>query len=473
MRMMKYNYNKILFVLLVIVYTILLYISFDFCYFWDNIQQVSKEAHFFFNSNFSIFPTNKLFPEYSLTGYHPPLIGFITALLWKLFGCKLWVSHVFIYIWALLLIYNTKKLVSIFFNEKHIGLVSCILLLEPTILSQFVIASPDIVLFAAFVISLRAILEQKHLLLSIGLFFLFGISMRGVFVGVILLISHLIYIYKKTDSKLYLKNFSAYIPTLLLLSIYYLIYFQRNGWFFTNSSYAEHYQNPTSLIQVLIHLAEFGIRSIENGRFLIWILGMYILFFSFPKFRDNKFHLVTSVFTGIFLLYFLFIFITQMPFSSRYFITSYFLLTIIILIFAFEKLKKKLLAVLLSIIIFLEISGNFWIYPEKIAKSWDTTLAHIPYYSLRKECFEYIDRKRMDYNNISAGFCLYGNRKDIELIELNKTVSNKMNKKYYIYSNISNAEDSIIDELNDKRKWIEIKRFNKTPVFISIYSRIQ
>jgi hypothetical protein len=35
---------------------------------------------------------------------------------------------------------------------------------------------------------------------------------------------------------------------------------------------------------------------------------------------------------------------------------------------------------------FMDISG-------KDGKSWDCTLAHFPYYELRKQCFDYIDGK--------------------------------------------------------------------------------
>ena len=57
------------------------------CYFWDVIQQVSKEGFWFYKTNFSslLIPADN---EYGImaTGYHPPLMGLMTAALWKVFG---------------------------------------------------------------------------------------------------------------------------------------------------------------------------------------------------------------------------------------------------------------------------------------------------------------------------------------------------------------------------------------------------
>ncbi len=476
--MYRYNYTNLFLSLLIITYTVLLFVSLDFYYFWDNIQQTSSEAHFFYYSNFTLFPTNQINSEFGFTGYHPPLMGVMTALLWKIFGYNIWVSHAFIYLWALILIYNLHKLVSVFFSENQIGWVLMILLFEPTVLAQFVIASPDFILLTAFVISIRAIIERKYLLLSIGIFFLFGINMRGVFAGLVILLVHLIYFYYKSDCKLkfnlLLKSFSPYLPTLMVLAIYYAIYLNLNGWFFTNSHYSEHYTQPVSLYSIITHLAEFGLRSLENGRFLIWGLAIYMLSNSIKNRNQwsNEDIFIAYLFGGLISIYLIFIFITQMPFSARYFMPFFLLLSIITLKSLIFKLSHKSTIYLFALILFVELTGNFWIYPEKIAKSWDTTLAHVPYYSLRNECFNYIEENKINYNDISAGFCLYGNRKVIELTGNETHIGSEPDRNYYIYSNISNVEDSFALELKDNAKWKEIKRFEKSFVFISIYERI-
>ena len=34
------------------------------------------------------------------------------------------------------------------------------------------------------------------------------------------------------------------------------------------------------------------------------------------------------------------------------------------------------------------LSGHFWIYPEPIAKGWDATLAHLPYFQLKQQALD-------------------------------------------------------------------------------------
>ena len=161
-----------------------------------------------------------------------------------------------------------------------------------------------------------------------------------------------------------------------------------------------------------------------------------------------------------------------MPFTSRYFLPQYSLLTILIAFILYKYLPLKKLKIIFIITLFLELTGNFWIYPEKTAVAWDGTLAHLPFYNLRKECFNYIDSQKINYPEINAGFCLYGKRKYIEMINSPKSIEGKTNGKYYIYSNISNESDELIEELNNKNIWKKVKQFQQWPVHIIIYKKI-
>lgn len=471
--------NPFLFVVIAI-YAVLAVVTFNNCYFWDVIQQISKEGHWFYETNFSslLIPENNDL-DVSATGYHPPLMGIMTALLWKIFGQNLWVSHLFTVFWGGLLIYNSWKLISNLFPKKHAGWVLLIVLLEPSILSQFVISSPDFILFTAFVISLRAILERKPVLLGIGMFFLCCINMRGVFVGVMLFFANCYFDYLQTNKNYTLKSFGKtivpYLPSLLVLVTYFVYYFIQKGWFFTNSESTGHYAMPQNAWTVVKHFLSFIIRSAESGRFVIWLLAFYFIFTLIKKKEKLP---ATEKSLGLFVLlmngiYLLFVFISQMPFSPRYFMPQFFVLTILVLLFLVKCFNAKQIKISVAVILLFTLTGNFWIYPEKMAKPWDAMLAHLPYYELRKDCFNYIDENNFDYNDLSAGFCLYGNRKFIELAHVGKTVnSTDMSKKYFIYSNISNLEDEYVDELKNVEKWTPIKSFEKWPVYITIYQNL-
>lgn len=482
MNLQKIIYNRSAYFIIpvMLVYVVLAIVSLNYCYFWDNIQQISKEAHWFYLTDFKslLMPAQNSGAEIVATGYHPPLMGIMTAALWKVFGYELWVSHAFIFLWAVVLIYNLHKISQLLLPKKIAGWVLLIVMLEPTLLAQFSIASPDFILFTAFIISLRAVLEGKPLLLSIGIFFLCCINMRGIFVGVALFITHCYFnqlqsaiILKKSS---FIKLILPYLPTLIVLSAYFVYYFQSRGWFFAESTPTDHYAVPNNIGRIIRHFAEFGLRSVENGRILIWFTGIYVAFRLWKSKKQSSatvkaLILFFSLLTG---LYILFIFITQMPFSARYFMPQFFLLTILVIMGVSTLFENKKATFIFILILCFEVTGNCWIYPERIAKSWDCTLAHIPYYELRKDCFNYIDSQKLNYNEISGGFCLYGNRKFIELTGNNKIDCSDTKCNYYIYSNISNVEDTFADELKNTNKWNQIKSFEKGFVKIIIYKRV-
>jgi len=141
--------KQFLFIFFIIsIYTLLTIVCWNHCYFWDNIQQISKEAHWFYQNNFSslIIPIHSSSDEIVPTGYHPPLMGIMTAALWKIFGYHLWVSHFFVFCWFFILLYQTIKLLQLIFPQKYASGALIIVLLEATVLTQFAIASPDFII---------------------------------------------------------------------------------------------------------------------------------------------------------------------------------------------------------------------------------------------------------------------------------------------------------------------------------------
>lgn len=214
------NIDLIWIVIISTIYVILVIVSSPNGFFWDNIQQTSKEAHWYYWDNFSsFFIAPNVFEGIGATGYHPPLMGIMTAILWKIFGYKLWVSHLFFLFWAIILFVNVWKLSRLFVDEKYAGFLTAIIMLEPAVLTQFSIASPDFILLTAFVITIRAILEQKKVLLAIGVFFLCDINIRGFFTGIIVFVAHVYYTYLRNEKKLLSK------VSLKTLSLIYLFSF--------------------------------------------------------------------------------------------------------------------------------------------------------------------------------------------------------------------------------------------------------
>lgn len=474
--MIQFCKKYVALILVITCYIKLTFLSLNNCYFWDNIHYTPVFAHIFqngFSGSWSSIFTDQFIAS---LGFYPPLLGFITAILWKIFGYHLWVSHLFFLVWFFLLAYNLWKILLTIMPKGTIGWAFIIVMLEPTVLSQFSIASVDFILFTAFIISFRAIIENKRKLLFIGLFFLCGIHVRGLFAGAILMIVDYYFQYfmlkKQVQFTNIIKIATPYLIVFSLISTYFVVYLNAGGGLIASSPYSTHYEQP-GLAQIFRNIAVFSLRSLENGRFLIWGIGIMMLYLITKRKLNKSYTKLIILFLVLHLgVYLVFIFITQMPFCQRYFLPHYFTLTILAVLGIWEFISAKKAKIIFSVILLLEITGNLWIYPEIIAKSWDCTLAHLPYYELRAKCFNYIDSSKIDYKDISAGFNLYGSREEIELRKNGKLISNEtVYNKYFIYSNISNLNDSLILDFKNPKSWEPIKKFEKGFVNIIIYKR--
>ena len=94
--------NFLFFGLAFLTYCILSVICWNHVYFWDNIQLTSIEAHWYYLTDFKYLIIPKSAPNLGLYGTGgPPLLPFVTAVLWKIVGYKVWVSHALISLFAI------------------------------------------------------------------------------------------------------------------------------------------------------------------------------------------------------------------------------------------------------------------------------------------------------------------------------------------------------------------------------------
>jgi hypothetical protein len=463
-------------------YLILAVLTLNNCYFWDNVQQTSKEAYWFYTHNFSslMLPSFSDGGEIVSTGYHPPLTGILTALLWKVFGMHVWVSHVFILIWALLLAYNTFRLLKHLLPASLVALVMLVPLFDSTVLSQIAMASPDIILLSAFVMSLRFIIEKKTGLLALSLIFLGLVNGRGMFAIAILYIFNVVEALFTDNEKFtintLIKRALPFIPVASLLIAYFITYFSSNGWFLTDprSPWAGGWKSPEGIGEYVKNFIAFCLRILENGRFVIWIATLWciaILIRSRQMLKGREFSLAVLAFLFL-VLYLYFAMTTKIAISSRYNMPFTFAVTVLTFIILSRLISTQKVRTIAIIAIIMAIAGNFWIYPDKISKAWDATLGHLPYYQLRQQCLDYIEEQHINHDDVSGGFCFSGNQRYIDLKDRDYRIGETADTRYFIYSNISNIDDTLVDELTNGERWKVIKTFKKGFVFVSLLEKI-
>ena len=455
-----------------VFFTILIIAISNNSFFWDKDIIISKRAFWFYENNFSLILPN------TLDGGYAPVLGMMLALLWKIFGISLRVGHYLMLPIIIGLIYQLYTFMKYFFtNEKYILLSLILIVIDTTLLSQAVVVSSDLVLIFFFFLSLNSILGEKRNILIIALIGLSLSHFRGVMSCFIVFIFDY-YFYKTNSKKNYFSSFFSIIPQYLpAVAIYlcYLIYhYITTGW------NLKHEASPwigcfetVNFTGFLRNILIVIWRLVDFGRLFFWICGIYFLtLFLKKKIRfDEKIKILIILMLLALMINLPSMLLYKVLAGHRYLMIIFILLTILITYILFEKISNKKLSrfIYLALIIGL-LSGYFWIYPDKIAKGWDSTIAHMPYYNLRKKMINYIDTEGIPFNEIGSEV---PNITEFKFIDLNNDdriflLKDFTAHKYIFYSNIYNMfTDEEIDIL--KNKWLVEKEFRCLNVYVRLY----
>ncbi len=444
-------------------------------FFWDTIQLGSSHALFFYENNFSSI----LLPDHIDSG-HIPSFGIYLALSWLILGKNLIVSHFAMLPFLFGIVWQTNILVKRFIQPKYSYLALTLILADATLLAQATLVSPDIILSFLFLLGLNSIFSNKKLLLSISVIFLFLISMRGMMVSIAILLIDIVLNIKFKDIKTTFINLTKrsliYLPALFIFISFNFFHYKMKGWFgyHSDSPWQKSFEfvDFEGFIRNLIILAW---RLVDFGRIFV-ILPIIIIFLILPKknlFKDKKF-------TSILLILFFTVFSLSVTFliynsltGHRYLLPIYLIISLLSAYLIFEKIKiERLKYIIFTILILGLLSGNLWIYPKKISQGWDSTLAHLHYYKIRKKMVKYLNEEKIDFTNVGSAFPNLSEQKYLDLSDDTTAFVNKNLElnKYILFSNIFNDfSDKEIDDLQNK--FILKKEFNSFGVFMQLYEK--
>ncbi len=465
--------HKLALIFTYIIAISLVLLSLNNAFFWDTVQLGSRHATYFYTTNFSSF----LLPN-SMDSGHIPAFGYYLALLWKLFGRTLVVSHLALLPFVIGIVYQLNIVVCYFFESKYRGIVLLMVFLEACLLSQLTLISPDVVLAFLFLMAFNSILKNKKSLLGIAIIGLFLISMRGMMVALALLFVD-IYInikhnasYNKTISNL-LKRSLVYIPALLIFIVFSLYHFNQVGWigFHSNSPWKNSFV-AVNLKGVLYNIGIVGWRFLDSGKVIVWIIfGVLLLKYKKQLFKVKQVQVLAISFVVIASVLTLNIIWAKGLLQHRYLLPAYLLFSLFVAKLLFSELTSNALKKTGIILwLFIMLTGNLWVYPQHISKGWDSTLAHLPYYNLRLECIQFFKDESIKVEEVSTFF---PNNMSFDLIDLNanKLVFTSFNnkKEYVLFSNVFNLIDS--DYLLLTKNYTCIKTFKSITATVKIYKK--
>lgn len=441
-------------------------------FFWDTVQLAAKHALFYYENNFS----KLLLPDNFDSG-HIPSFGMYIAFCWKLFGKSLQVSHFSMLPFLFGIVWQSYLLIKRFISRKYLFLALAIFLADPTLLGQATLVSPDIVLVFLFLIGLNAVFRNSKSMLAISIAGLILVSMRGMMVAFAIFLLDVLFNLLSSGLKMSIgqlfKKLWIYLPGVFLFLAFNIYHYKVKGWigYHDDSPWAESFEK-VDLSGIIYNLGIFIWRLWDFGRIFLWIIFFILLFrkFQFIK-RDKTFHqlLIILTITGIslsisFILY-------QYLSGHRYILPIYLVFSLLTVYLVFEKVESKKSRYFLSVILLAGLlSGNLWVYPPKIAQGWDSSLAHLPYYSLSKEMMDYMEERNIELRKIA---CTFPNNMEQKYLRLNGSSEkhcelNLDDNQYVLYSNIYNDfSDEQVDRL--EANFMLEKEMRKWGVFIRLY----
>jgi|WetSurSiteA1Bulk_404760.scaffolds.fasta_scaffold00175_11 hypothetical protein len=438
-------------------------------FFWDKDILYSKIAHWLPGHRYSLILPVEMDPGY------PPALAYLLAFAWQITGKSLFTAHLLMLPFTLGLVWQTRDLIDRLFGDRYIVPAMILVFADTVILSQTVVFSTDLVMLFFMVLGINAILGEKRILLAWAVAGLLFSHMRGLMVVAALGIFNL---YSARDRESHFGLFRTalpYIPALGLFIAWMAYHFYRTGWLLYHpaSPWSGCFEqvNGKGFARNVIILVW---RMVDFGRVFVWIIPVLAFF------RLNRKNLLTDPTIKLLLLLLTATLIFSLPSmliyrilnGHRYLITFFYLLSLLAayLLFINPGFRSKRILFILALAGL--VSGNFWIYPGKIANSWDANLAHLPYHHLRKEMIRYLEEKNIPFDQVGSEV---PNIVPIRYIEVNDDDrsfhrADLKTDRYVFYSNVFNMfTDEEIDELNNS--WVVAKEYRCMLVYVKLYRK--
>ena len=446
-------------------------------FFWDTIQLGAKHATFFFDTDFS----QAFLPDEFDSG-HIPAFGMYLALSWKLFGKSLFVSHLAMLPFLLGIVYQVFILLKKFIPGKYLLPAMVIFLVDPTLLSQSILVSPDIPLVFFFLLALNAVLENKRWIVLIASIGLVLVSMRGMMVTFAIGVLDLIFGFQLSEFKRSLRNCIkkafAYVPALVIIIGFNFVHYKYKGWMAYHDS--SPWAGSFAMVDFKGMLYNVGIlvwRLLDFGRLFLYIAGLIVFVWFYKRtLKDKSFKKLALIFIVVLSsLSVSFVFYKHLS-GHRYLLPAFLSFSLLILYLVFNVLKSEKLRYVFSGILFIGLlSGNLWIYPTHIAQGWDASLAHTPYYNLRAKMLQYMEHENIPVEKVA---CTFPNDSELKYMDLSDSkqkhakVDLKKNE-YVLFSNVYNDfSDEQVQQLKSGDEFVLQKEFRKRKVFLQLYERV-
>lgn len=438
-------------------------------FFWDTIQLGSKHAHWYYEQGFRYL----LLPDHIDSG-HPPGFGLYLAAAWALFGKSLVVSH-FAMLPFVLGIVVLLFPVGRYFSSNWAWAFPLLALANPVLAAQLVLISPDVVLVFGFLLVLYGVLYDRIAAKVLGALLMAAISTRGMMCVLVLYAFELGRL-GWPNWKILVNKAWAYVPAGLLALAFLTYHYIEKGWigYHANSPWAPHFEGA-GWMATLRNAMVLAWRFLDYGLVFVWLalaIASYSVWRKAAPLKANPIRESALLFVLSTLLLSLPFLRYQGLHAHRYLLPA--MLGLQLFAFALisnSGLSGKLRQGLLALMFVGLLTGHCWIYPASVAQGWDSTLAHLPYYSLKREMIDRLDARGIPLGEVGTAFPEIGPQYLKDLSDRMDGFSPKdlETQAYILWSNIMNDfTDAELDAL--QAEWRTDTRLCRGSICLVLYT---
>lgn len=437
-------------------------------FFWDTVQLGSKHAHFFYDNGLRWAPLPA-----DIDSGHPPVFGWLLAACWTVFGKTLPVGHWMMLPFLIGNIFLLWRLGRQLGGDQWAFWLLPLVLLDPVVLGQSALVSPDIALLFWFLLSVEALSADRRWPLVLGILGLCSISMRGMMTAGALFASMSLQVMLVRVSVWdKAKALSLFLPGFVFAAWFLIWHLLATGWlgFHAGSPWAGAFSRVDAA-GFLKNCAIVGWRWTDFGRGFEWLVVFFFLFSPRLKPWVNKQWWLYLVLLLLFLTPSALLYRNLS--AHRYFLPAFVVFHLIvfqgIVQCGWSNFWKK--TVLLGLIIGMA-TGNLWIYPRGISMDWDSTLAHQPYHRLRADMIRFLETQNIDFSTVGSAFPNLNSGENLLLDGDQRQFAAKdfEHNDYVLASNVFN-DFSEADYAVLEKNWRLVKRVEHAGVWMELYRR--
>lgn len=243
-------------------------------FFGDAISSTARAATEIYNSHFStVFYPVRFDPG------HPTLYHLLLALVWKVLGMSLPVTHAFGIAFCVFMLTGFRRVCSLFLSKEQTNMATVLALVHPTVLSQHAMVLNTALVMGSFLWAVYFLLKQEYRWYTALLSIMMLSHLQGAFFLASLAMAHLfIHIRNGRSAAGFVKqHFYVYVLPFMVFCAWLLLHHSHAGFWVASPEYSD-VSETNNLKQFIKGLAYCMWRFLDFGMIIPAGILAYLLF---------------------------------------------------------------------------------------------------------------------------------------------------------------------------------------------------